>query len=400
MLAEATGVPADRQELKSGFPPRPLALPTDGTLADAGIQSGDSLTVTAGAPTAATVPAPAAAAAGAAAAPAAAGAGADHHLASVAHLTEDEQLARAIALSMGEAVPDLPPAPAAAPPAAAAPAPAAAVRAPAAAAAPPRRAASPVRAHPAGASSGGGVAAPTSVPLPGGGAVVRRVVDSDNSCLFNSVGYATERSRAKAAQLRCGQRAGRSLACLLRSRVGAAWSAAALPPCWPPGAAAPGPCPPWLAGHHACLPAAPGRPPADPPPAGRWWLTLCWRTRCSGARRCWASRPQSTAAGSRRALWGAFGGAASGTGPPLPAGTPPPPPLPDAALPAGAPGPRAGPAALGRRHRAGHPVGAPGQGDCGLRHPDHARGRVRAGRGVRRAAHGHLRRCACLLAPR
>ncbi|CAI7732255.1 unnamed protein product [Closterium sp. NIES-54] len=34
------------------------------------------------------------------------------------------------------------------------------------------------------------------------GVVVRRVMDADNSCLFNAVGYVTERSRDKGAQLR------------------------------------------------------------------------------------------------------------------------------------------------------------------------------------------------------
>lgn len=198
LLAESTGVPADLQQVRGGFPPKLLTLPADGTVADTGIQSGDSLTVTAAAAAAA---AGAAATAPTAVAAAVAAAGGDSHLASVAHLTEDEQLARAIALSMGQEVPDLP-ATTAPPPPAPAPAPAAA----AAAVAPPRRA-SPVRAHPTGpsSSSNGSAAAgaPSSVPLPDGTAVVRRVVDSDNSCLFNSVGYVTERSRKRAAHFRC-----------------------------------------------------------------------------------------------------------------------------------------------------------------------------------------------------
>jgi ubiquitin thioesterase OTU1 len=32
--------------------------------------------------------------------------------------------------------------------------------------------------------------------------VVRRIIDSDNSCLFNAVGYVMEHSRAKAKELR------------------------------------------------------------------------------------------------------------------------------------------------------------------------------------------------------
>ncbi|EIE18214.1 OTU-domain-containing protein [Coccomyxa subellipsoidea C-169] len=47
-------------------------------------------------------------------------------------------------------------------------------------------------------------APPASVAVPGGSGsvVVRRVVASDNSCLFNAVGYVVERSRDKASHLR------------------------------------------------------------------------------------------------------------------------------------------------------------------------------------------------------
>ena len=45
--------------------------------------------------------------------------------------------------------------------------------------------------------------APTWVRLPDGSAVVRRVIASDNSCLFNAVGYVMEGSRAQAPKLRC-----------------------------------------------------------------------------------------------------------------------------------------------------------------------------------------------------
>lgn len=41
------------------------------------------------------------------------------------------------------------------------------------------------------------------VTLADGTAVVRRVIDSDNSCLFNAVGYVMEGSRSRAPQLRC-----------------------------------------------------------------------------------------------------------------------------------------------------------------------------------------------------
>eukprot|EP00191_Tetraselmis_sp_GSL018_P015312 CAMPEP_0177593178 /NCGR_PEP_ID=MMETSP0419_2-20121207/8993_1 /TAXON_ID=582737 /ORGANISM="Tetraselmis sp., Strain GSL018" /LENGTH=401 /DNA_ID=CAMNT_0019084171 /DNA_START=84 /DNA_END=1286 /DNA_ORIENTATION=- len=50
-------------------------------------------------------------------------------------------------------------------------------------------------------SSGKGKA-PTSVVLPSGSAVVRRVIDANDSCLFNAVGYVIERSLDKSAQLR------------------------------------------------------------------------------------------------------------------------------------------------------------------------------------------------------
>jgi len=44
--------------------------------------------------------------------------------------------------------------------------------------------------------------APTSVRLPDGSCVVRRVIPSDNSCLFTAVGYVMEHDRGRAAQLR------------------------------------------------------------------------------------------------------------------------------------------------------------------------------------------------------
>ena len=41
-----------------------------------------------------------------------------------------------------------------------------------------------------------------SVTLPDGTAVVRRVIDADNSCLFNAVGYVMQGSRSRAPALR------------------------------------------------------------------------------------------------------------------------------------------------------------------------------------------------------
>eukprot|EP00879_Flechtneria_rotunda_P011124 GHRR01011621.1.p1 GENE.GHRR01011621.1~~GHRR01011621.1.p1 ORF type:complete len:261 (+),score=91.75 GHRR01011621.1:25-783(+) len=44
--------------------------------------------------------------------------------------------------------------------------------------------------------------APTSIQLPDGSCVVRRVIPSDNSCLFTAVGYVMEHNRHMAQQLR------------------------------------------------------------------------------------------------------------------------------------------------------------------------------------------------------
>mmetsp|Transcript_7569 Transcript_7569/g.19456 ORF Transcript_7569/g.19456 Transcript_7569/m.19456 type:complete len:344 (+) Transcript_7569:209-1240(+) len=56
--------------------------------------------------------------------------------------------------------------------------------------------------QPAAAPSGGQESAPQEVVLPSGSVIVRRIIDSDNSCLFNAVGYVMERSRGKSAALR------------------------------------------------------------------------------------------------------------------------------------------------------------------------------------------------------
>jgi hypothetical protein len=89
---------------------------------------------------------------------------------------EDAALAAALAASMEDAQP-----------------------APSARAAPPLRAA-PAAAPPAARGKAG--PAPSAVVLPDGTAVTRRIIDSDNSCLFNAVGYVMEGTRTKAAELR------------------------------------------------------------------------------------------------------------------------------------------------------------------------------------------------------
>lgn len=184
-----THPPCTVLQMRGGFPPKLLEFPADAaaSISSLGIQSGDSLTVTrlAGSSAAAS-----AAIGGTATGTAAAAAPSNGHHA-LAGLSEDEQLARAIALSLGETVPD---ASAVAPP-------------PAAPSAPlqQRRAPSPARSHPAGSSvNTAQQGAPISAALPDGTAVVRRIIDSDNSCLFNAVGYVAQHSRRLAPQLRWG----------------------------------------------------------------------------------------------------------------------------------------------------------------------------------------------------
>jgi ubiquitin thioesterase OTU1 len=182
MLAESTGVAPAAQELLAGFPPRPLALPADrsaATVASLGLAPGDALVVrrAAGASPAAP-PATAPSSRGASPAPAAAAAAPAH---APAGMSEDEQLVRAIAASLGEDLPPAaPPPPVAAPPAAAP-----------SAAAPPAR---PGTSAPAGSAS--------AEPMPDGRVVLRRAVADDNSCLFSAVGYVARGSRAAAPALR------------------------------------------------------------------------------------------------------------------------------------------------------------------------------------------------------
>eukprot|EP01062_Namystynia_karyoxenos_P065778 TRINITY_DN596_c1_g1_i2.p1 TRINITY_DN596_c1_g1~~TRINITY_DN596_c1_g1_i2.p1 ORF type:complete len:367 (+),score=81.49 TRINITY_DN596_c1_g1_i2:72-1103(+) len=136
-----TGVPAGELELRSGFPPRPLAVPADTSAAVStlGLRSGDTLVVSRGKPAAAPQPAP----------PAQAGA------------------------------PEEPPGAAAGP------------------AAPATQPAAPPPAPPAGAGD-----STFSAPVLDEGLLVRRVIPSDNSCLFHAVGYVMEKSHTASARLR------------------------------------------------------------------------------------------------------------------------------------------------------------------------------------------------------
>eukprot|EP00883_Tetradesmus_obliquus_P014352 jgi/Sobl393_1/7395/SZX61668.1 len=201
-IEEKLGVPVHLQELLGGFPPKQLQI-TDpaATLSSVGIANGDSLTVRqAAAP--AEPPAATPAASGAAAGlgleaveAAAAAAGGDGY--AMDDEDEDAQLAAAIAASLQDSQPAA--ATTAAPPAAAATA-AAAARLAAAPRPPQPSSSKPAPA--AGQTPSGAAPAPTSVRLADGSCVVRRIIPSDNSCLFTAVGYVMEHDRGRAAALR------------------------------------------------------------------------------------------------------------------------------------------------------------------------------------------------------
>lgn len=200
MLAEKTGVPAGALEILSGFPPKLLQLTaTGGTVADLGLVNGDTLTVRQGAlaapPASATEAAPPAAirepqgpsvpAQPTTQVNASAGAASRS---SFDAMDEDEMLARAIAASLQEQ-----PQPGASGTGVAAVMGGNGARGP-----------SPGSRHVSNADPAASKGAPSSVPVPGGDGsrLVRRVIDSDNSCLFNAVGYVVERTRSRARELR------------------------------------------------------------------------------------------------------------------------------------------------------------------------------------------------------
>ncbi|KAK9839310.1 hypothetical protein WJX81_006947 [Elliptochloris bilobata] len=181
LLAERTGVPPHEQELLTGFPPAVLRLPDDRSAAASAalpLASGDTLVAVRGTP--------------------AAEAGAGHAAAGWNGLRsaedEDEDLARAIAASLGQELP---------PRTGPAPASDSDIAACGAASAGPTRA-SGAAAGPPAAARPQQQAAPTEVALSegSGAAIARRIIASDNSCLFNAVGYVMEGSRSKAAELR------------------------------------------------------------------------------------------------------------------------------------------------------------------------------------------------------
>lgn len=206
LLESKLGVPINNQEILAGFPPKLLQLPSDAAatpLSDLGLADGDTLTVRRRVAAAlaeqangATAAAPAVPAGVNGAGAGGGGGGVAAELMGLDGMDEDEMLARAIAASMAEQGPPASPSLAAA-----------TVAAPAAQYERPR----PTPATTSGAfvaASGAptvsGGAAPTEVPLGSSGSVVaRRVILSDNSCLFNAVGYVMEGSRTRyASQLR------------------------------------------------------------------------------------------------------------------------------------------------------------------------------------------------------
>mmetsp|Transcript_3378 Transcript_3378/g.6286 ORF Transcript_3378/g.6286 Transcript_3378/m.6286 type:complete len:361 (+) Transcript_3378:168-1250(+) len=160
MVAEKTGVPPGQQTLCGGFPPAPLKLPADDNIpiSKCPIHNGENLVVKSvpvdNPPTACAQSAPSHAAA--------------PPSIQSAQESEDAELARALALSMqGQEGSN------------------------AQQAAGANHAATPPTATPPRGISGGEM-----------GGVVRRVIDSDNSCLFNAVGYVMERDRKVAPKLR------------------------------------------------------------------------------------------------------------------------------------------------------------------------------------------------------
>ncbi|KXZ49583.1 hypothetical protein GPECTOR_20g439 [Gonium pectorale] len=189
--------------LGASNPRYPWQLPAEGTVADLGLGNGDTLVVRQGAaPPAAAEPPAAPPASG----PVPGGAGGSGGLAGLYGMDEDEALARAIAASLeGEGGAGGSGATRALFPNAG--------RGGAATAVAPAGGAGSSQARPAARDAVAGTSvtdapaggpAPQSMAVAGGdgSCVVRRVIASDNSCLFNAVGYVMDRSRSRAAELR------------------------------------------------------------------------------------------------------------------------------------------------------------------------------------------------------
>ncbi|KAF5837731.1 hypothetical protein DUNSADRAFT_3986 [Dunaliella salina] len=184
LVATKTGVPPEQQEILAGFPPKPLELPQDRAsvpVSSLPLASGDTIVVRELPGPPPQPPVPAVVPPMAAVPPDFPSNGPHHQQQQQQQQSiEDAEMAAAIAASLGQDVgcvsggsvsaasaPAAPTPPAAPPPSSG----------PAAAAGAPGRSA---------ASQG---ATPTSAPVRRGGGsyVVRRVIESDNSCLFNAV---------------------------------------------------------------------------------------------------------------------------------------------------------------------------------------------------------------------
>ncbi|DBB01392.1 hypothetical protein WJX77_010639 [Trebouxia sp. C0004] len=211
LLASRLGVPLAYQELLAGFPPKSVQMPAEASsvaLSSLMLANGDTLVVrrlpssAAATHSAASTTAPSSAPTSSTEAAAAASMSTsmpEPQSSSLPHQghsasnqeSEDEQLARAIAASLGQATTS------------SSAAEAASQAAPQAGSSRGRHgsrtAQKPFQNGFAASASG---SASTSVTLPDGSCVVRRKVDDDNSCLFSAVGYVMEGSRSHATKLR------------------------------------------------------------------------------------------------------------------------------------------------------------------------------------------------------
>lgn len=190
VLQEKSDIASEKLEIMSGFPPTVLQIPDSASsIGSVGLQNGDSLVVR----EQHTINAPAQPAWGARW-PEANEGNVPGRNGDLGDVDEDEQLARALAASMQDADSRT--------------------------VAPPAQNASTVESgqhRPAGRHNGASTpshsqhalkqavpagGAPNAVAIRDGSAVARRIIESDNSCLFNAVGYVMEGSRNRSQRLR------------------------------------------------------------------------------------------------------------------------------------------------------------------------------------------------------
>ncbi|CAL5229044.1 g12293 [Coccomyxa viridis] len=189
LLGKETGLAPGELEILAGFPPAPIALPSSAgsTLSSLAIVNGDTLLIRKRAEQAQALEIPSNGQASAAAA--------SDNL----EMDEDEQLARAIAASLGHTShEDSASAPGHAP------GPAQNGHSQPERAARPQQERSEQQANQSASSAKQPQGNLWNATLKDGSgrAAVRRVIASDNSCLFNAVGYVMERSRDRAPELR------------------------------------------------------------------------------------------------------------------------------------------------------------------------------------------------------